>query len=143
MGMLTYEAAPAFDPAFKTLAPLNDLPLAAFAIFDTPSAQEEKEQEKFSPCPIGTMIFPGPNFWKRSKVSVLPSRRALIIRPISARAFKPALTGMHTPFLNHFAMRNQSLTVFILVSRIGKLPRSRQNYSLRGHQRRENSSPAR
>jgi len=46
MGMVAYEAAPAFDPAFETLAPLTELPLAAFAIFDAPMAAPEKVHEK-------------------------------------------------------------------------------------------------
>jgi para-aminobenzoate synthetase / 4-amino-4-deoxychorismate lyase len=41
VGMVAYEAAPAFDPAFRTQAPLPGFPLAAFAIFDAPFAVED------------------------------------------------------------------------------------------------------
>ncbi|MDH7798162.1 MULTISPECIES: chorismate-binding protein [unclassified Beijerinckia] len=36
VGMVSYEAATAFDPTYPTFAPIPGLPLAAFAIFDTP-----------------------------------------------------------------------------------------------------------
>ena len=42
VGMVAYEAAAAFDQAFQTLPPLEDIPLAAFAIFDAPSEAEEE-----------------------------------------------------------------------------------------------------
>ncbi len=41
VGMVAYEAAPAFDPAFRTREPLAGIPLAAFAIFDAPSGLED------------------------------------------------------------------------------------------------------
>ncbi len=50
VGMVAYEAAPAFDPAFETQAPMHGIPLAAFAIFDAPSARELEPQEPFA-CP--------------------------------------------------------------------------------------------
>ncbi len=49
-GMVAYEAAPAFDPACKTQAPLNGIPLAAFAIFDAPAVAEAEYGEKPFAC---------------------------------------------------------------------------------------------
>ncbi len=40
IGMVAYEAAPAFDQALQTRPPLQDIPLAAFAIFDAPSKSD-------------------------------------------------------------------------------------------------------
>jgi len=42
VGFVAYEAAPAFDPALKTLAPVESFPLAAFAIFDAPSPPRDE-----------------------------------------------------------------------------------------------------
>src|SRR6185369_2132054 len=41
--LLSYEAAPAFDPAFVTHAPPSDFPLAWAAVFDDASADEQLE----------------------------------------------------------------------------------------------------
>jgi para-aminobenzoate synthetase / 4-amino-4-deoxychorismate lyase len=53
LGMVAYEAAPAFDAAFRTKAPLAGLPLAAFAIFDAPSAPEDSPGGDFA-CSLWT-----------------------------------------------------------------------------------------
>ncbi|MDK9723958.1 MAG: chorismate-binding protein [Sterolibacteriaceae bacterium MAG5] len=40
VGFVAYEAAPAFDPAFRVLPPLDFLPLAAFSVYDRPGSDE-------------------------------------------------------------------------------------------------------
>ena len=52
VGMVSYEAAPAFDRAFSVLPPAPTVPLAAFAVFDkeTP-ASSEKTSETFTCTP--------------------------------------------------------------------------------------------
>ena len=50
VGIVAYEAAPAFDGAFKTLPPLEGIPLAAFAIFDAPSEPDEDTAKAVFRC---------------------------------------------------------------------------------------------
>lgn len=65
VGMVAYEAAPAFDPAFQTQAPLTGIPLAAFAIFDAPSpSEDEKEVRPFS-CSHWQSDIPRDGFMER------------------------------------------------------------------------------
>lgn len=52
IGMVAYESAPAFDPAFQTHAAKAELPLAAFAVFDAPLPTAPSHQaESFSCSP--------------------------------------------------------------------------------------------
>ena len=48
--MVAYEAASVFDDAFKTLPPLEGIPLAAFAIFDGPSEPDEDTAKAVFRC---------------------------------------------------------------------------------------------
>jgi para-aminobenzoate synthetase/4-amino-4-deoxychorismate lyase len=50
IGIVAYEAAPAFDQALQTLPPLQGIPLAAFAIFDAPSESEEEAAKAEFEC---------------------------------------------------------------------------------------------
>jgi para-aminobenzoate synthetase / 4-amino-4-deoxychorismate lyase len=43
LGMVAYEAAPAFDTALQTRSPLVDFPLAWFAVYDAPTAEAPDE----------------------------------------------------------------------------------------------------
>ena len=52
MGMVAYEAAPAFDPAFEVFAPQGDFPLAAFAFFDVPPAPFPTSAEGTFTCAL-------------------------------------------------------------------------------------------
>ena len=63
--MVAYEAAPAFDPAFETQAPMGGIPLAAFAIFDAPSDSEaENPQDPFA-CSHWSSDIPKAGFTER------------------------------------------------------------------------------
>jgi para-aminobenzoate synthetase / 4-amino-4-deoxychorismate lyase len=64
IGMVAYEAAPAFDPAFRTREPPPHLPLAAFAIFDAPAARDENATESFA-CSQWRSDLPRAGFMER------------------------------------------------------------------------------
>jgi para-aminobenzoate synthetase/4-amino-4-deoxychorismate lyase len=63
--MVAYEAAAAFDQAFQTLPPLKSIPLAAFAIFDTPSEPEEETLNTGFDCSHWCSDIPSSGFRKK------------------------------------------------------------------------------
>jgi para-aminobenzoate synthetase/4-amino-4-deoxychorismate lyase len=60
VGFVAYEAAPAFDPAFRTRPPDPALPLAAFAAFDAPHADSDIEPASGFACGSWRMTTPRP-----------------------------------------------------------------------------------
>ncbi len=53
LGMVAYEAAPAFDAALPALPPMDGLPLAAFAAFDVTTKSSEEAEEKTAKADVG------------------------------------------------------------------------------------------
>ena len=65
VGMVAYEAAATFDQAFQTLPPLEDIPLAAFAVFDAPSEAEEETPNAGFECSHWDSDIPFSGFRKK------------------------------------------------------------------------------